>query len=153
MTVVIFYSSSFFEVLSSIFSLYHRHRLDTGSNTAVIVDIIVISLLVALGVFLAMKYKAKSPEITPSNGNQKSGQQVKHGVKTRKNKHSSSTTGMGERPDIVKMGEVQVGEKKKGRRKRSSSSPRVGVGSQIQLPVESKELAQQDSTKETMPDK
>ena len=147
MTVVILYFSSFlvtiFEVLSSIFSLYHRDRSETGSNTAVIVVvvIVVIRLLAALDVFLEMKYKSKSPEITPSNGKQKSVGQVKHGVKLKKNKHSSSTAGMGERPGIVKMGEVQVGEKKKGRRKRSSSSPRVGVGSQIQLPVESKDLA------------
>ena len=43
----------------------------------IVVVIVVISLLVALAVFLAMKYKAKSPEITPSNGNQKSGREVR----------------------------------------------------------------------------
>ena len=123
-----------------------------GSNTTVIV-VVVLGLLVALAVFLAMKYKAKSPEITPSNGNQKSGQEVKPGVKKRKNKHSSSTTGIGEGPGVVKTGEVHGGKKRKRRRKRSSSSPKVGVGSQIQLPKGRQESTKQDSTKETMPGK
>ena len=106
---------------------------DEGSNTTVIivVVIVVISLLVALAVFLAMKYKAKSPEITPSNGNQKSGREVKPGVKQKKNKHSSSTTGMGEASGAVRMNDGQDGEKKKRRRKRSSSSPKVLGRSQV----------------------
>ena len=126
--------------------------VEGGSNTTVIV-VVVISLLVALAVFLAMKYKAKSPEITPSNGNQKSGQEMKPGVKTRKYKHSSSTTGIGETPGVVKTGEVHGGKKPKRRRKRSSSSPKVGVGSQIKLPKGRQESTKQDSTKETMPGK
>ena len=117
----------------------------------VVVVIVVISLLVALAVFLALKYRAKSPEIAPSNGEQKTGRQVKPGVKQKKNKHSSSTTGVGEVLGAASMGQVQGGEKKKVRRKRSSSSPKVAVGSQIQLPKGRKDSTKQDSTKETMP--
>ena len=115
-------------LLSFIVSL---HTEAGGSNTTVIVVvvIIVIILLTASSVFLAWKYNAKSPEVTPSTGRQMSGAQAKK--KKRKNKHSSSTTGMGEGPGIVKMGEIQGDEKKKGRRKRSSSSPKVRVRSQI----------------------
>ena len=109
-----------------------------GSNTAVLVlVIIIISLLVALAVLLAMTYKAKSAETTPSNGTQKSGWQVEH-VK-QKNKHSSSTSGIGDGPGMVKTGEVNGGKKNRGRRKRSSSSPKVVVCSQIQLTKEIKE--------------
>ena len=124
---------------------------EEGSNTAVLVlVIIIISLLVALAVLLAMAYKAKSAETTPSNGSQKSGWQVEHVVK-QKNKHSSSTSGIGNGPGVVKTGEVNGGKKKRGRRKRSSSSPKVGVGSHIQLAKERKESTKQDSTRETMP--
>ena len=119
----------------------------------VVVVIVVISLLVALAVFLALKYRAKSPEIAPSNGEQKTGRQVKPGVKQKKNKHSSSTTGIGEGLGAASMGQVQGGEKKKVRRKRSSSSPKVAVGSRIQLPKGRKQSTKQDSTKETMPGK
>ena len=100
---------------------------------------------------LAMAYKAKSPETTPSNGNRNSGQEVKLGVKTSKNKHSSSTSGIGEGPGVVKTGEVHGGKKWKRRRKRSSSRPKVG--SQMQLPKGRQESTKQDSTKETMPGK
>ena len=99
---------------------------------------------------LAMVYKVKSAETTPSNGTQKSGWQVEHAV-TQKNKHSSSTSGIGDGPGVVKTGEVNGGKKKKGRRNRSSSIPKVGVCSQIQLPKERKESTKQDSTRETMP--
>ena len=79
---------------------------------------------------------------------------MKPGVKQKKkNKHSSSTTGIGEGPGVVKMGEVHGGKKRKRRHKRSSSSPKVGVGSQIQLPKGRQESTKQDSTKETMPGK
>ena len=94
-----------------------------------------------MSVFLALKYTSKSSEVTPSTGRQV---QVQAGVKQKKKKHSSSTTGMGERPGVVKTG----GEKKKGRRKRSSSSPKVG--SQIKLQKGTKVSTKQDSTKETM---
>ena len=141
---------------SHVFSLCTTETEAGGSNTTVIVVvvIVVISLLVALAVFLASKYRAKSPEIAPSNGEQKKGQQVKPGVKQKKkNKHSSSTTGVGEGLGAASMGQVQGGEKKKVRRKRSSSSPKVAVGSRIQLPKGRKQSTKQDSTKETMPGK
>ena len=142
MIVVISYFRSFlvtlFEVLSCIFSLATETEA-RGSNTTMIVVVVIVvtSLLVALAVFLASKYRAKSPEIAPSNGEQKKGQQMKPGVKQKKkNKHSSSTTGVGEGLGAASMGQVQGGEKKKVRRKRSSSSPKVAVGSRIQLPKE-----------------
>ena len=78
---------------------------------------------------------------------------MKPGVKQKKIKHSSSTTGIGEGIGAASMGQVQGGEKKKVRRKRSSSSPKVAVGSQIQLPKERDESTKQDATKETMPGK
>ena len=108
-------------LLSSIVSL---HTEAGGSNTTVIVlaVIVVIILLTAASVFLAWKYNAKSPEVTPSTERQTSGAPTKK--KKRKNKHSSSTTGIGEGPGGVKIGEIPGGEKKKGRRKRSSSSPK-----------------------------
>ena len=140
---------------SHVFSLCTTETEAGGLNTTVIVVvvIVVISLLAALAVFLALKYNAKSPEITPSNGEQKTGRQVKPGVKQKKNKHSSSTTGIGEGLGAASMGQVQGGEKKKVRRKRSSSSPKVAVGSRIQLPKGRKQSTKQDSTKETMPGK
>ena len=115
-------------LLSFIVSL---HTEAVGSNTTVIVVlvIVVIILLTAASVFLVWKFNAKSPEVTPSTERQTSRAPAKK--KRRKNKHSSSTTGIGEGPGVVKMGEIQGGEKKKGRRKRSSSSPKVRVGSQI----------------------
>ena len=136
-------------VLSCILSLYHRDRGRRGRIKHSSISII-ISLLVALAVLLAMAYKVKSAETTPSNGTQKSGWQVEHVVK-QKNKHSSSTSGIVNGPGVVKTGEVNGGKKKRGRRKRSSSSPKVGVGSQIQLAKEKKESTKQDSTRETMP--
>ena len=115
-------------LLASVVSL---HTEAGGSNTTVIVVvvIVVIILLTAASVFLVWKYNAKSPEVTPSTERQTSGAPTKK--KKRKNKHSSSTTGIGEGPGVVKIGEIPGGEKKKGRRKRSSSSPKVRVGSQI----------------------
>ena len=148
-TVIIF----FLLILSLWYShAFYRRTTETeedeeGSNTAVLVlVIIIISLLVALAVLLAMAYKAKSAETTPSNGTQKSGWQVEH-VAKQKNKHSSSISGIGDGPGVVKTGEVNGGKKKRGRRKRSSSSPKVGVGSQIQLPKERNESTKQDATK------
>ena len=76
---------------------------------------------------------------------------MKHRVKLKKNKHSSSTARIAEGSGAALMGQVQGGEKKKVRRKLSCCSPNVAVGSQIQLPKGRKDSTKQDSTKETMP--
>ena len=160
LTVVIINFRAFlftnFVILSYILSICttETEGEEEGSNTTVLVlVIIIISLLVALAVALSMMYKAKSAETTPSNGKQRaeSGQEVKPGVKTSKNKHFSSTSGIGEGPGMVKTGEVHGGKKRNRRRNRSSSRPKAGVCSQIQLPKGRQESTKQDSTKETMP--
>ena len=99
----------------------------------VVVVIVIICLLGAASVFLVMKYKAKSPEVTPSAQKQELGPHVKPGVKQKKNKHSSSTTGMYEGLEAAKAAEGRGADQKKRRRKRSSSSPKVRVGSQMQM--------------------
>ena len=98
-----------------------------------VVVIVIICLLGAGSVFLALKYNAKSPEVAPSAQKQELGPHVKPGAKKKKNKHSSSTTGMGEGPEAVKAAEGRGAGQKKRRRKRSSSSPKVVVGSQMQM--------------------
>ena len=114
-----------------------------GVNTTAIVLVVgaVLSILVAVSVFLGMKYKSKSTEITPIAENQKSETQVKQKVKKRKIKHSSPTTGLGEGPGADKTGEEKGVEKKKKRRKR--------VGNQVQMVKEGQESVQPCSTKDT----
>ena len=109
------------------FYIFSSHSTETkgeaaGSTTAVIVVvvIVIICLLGAASVFLALKYMAKSPEVTPVMEEKKSGSQGETKRKRRKKlKHSSSTTGVGEGPGVSKTPEAQGGEKKKRRRKRS----------------------------------
>ena len=135
-------------------SLYPTEAKVEGANTTVIVVVViaVLSILAALSVFLALKYEAKSPKVKPSEPEKQTyGANVKHGVTKKKKKHSSSTTGIGDGPRTAMRSEVQVGEKKKGRRKRSSSSPKVRVGSQIQNLKGRQVSTKQDSTKETPP--
>ena len=118
------------------FYIFSSHSTETkeeaaGSNTAVtvVVVIVIICLLGAASVFLALKYMAKSPEVTPVMEEKKSGSQGETKRKRRKKlKHSSSTTGVGEGPGVSKTPEAQGGEKKKRRRKRS----RVGGQNQNQ---------------------
>ena len=102
---------------SHVFSL---HFTDTegdagGSNTVVIVVavIAIICLLGAASVFLVMKYKAKSLEVTPSAQKQELGPHVKPRAKKKKHKHSSSTTGMGEGPEAVKAAAGRGADQKK----------------------------------------
>ena len=94
-------------------------------NTAVIVVFVIISLIAAASVFLALKYKHKSTEITPSAEKSKSGEQIGPGMKKMKTKHSSSTTGVDEASGEVRRKEGQGGERKKRRRKRPNSNPNV----------------------------
>ena len=116
--------------------------VEEGSSTTVIVVSVIIALclLGALAGFLAMKYNAKSSEITPSDGKPMTGSDVKPRNKKRKTKHSSSTTGFNE---------VQgKGRKKGSKQKRSASSKVIRVESQV---LQSK--IRQGSMKETLPSK
>ena len=127
----------------------------TGSNTAVtvVVVIVIICILGTASTILVLKYKAKSPEVTPNIEEEKSGPQAETIVKKQKKKQPSSATGMGKGPSAVNAAKGQGLEEKKKRRRRSSVSPVVGVGSQVQQLKGKKKSSKQVLSKDTLPSK